>query len=154
MKTMQTVPNTGMAVTMDIGDCDYVHPPEKKLVGDRLAYWALSKNYNFEGIAFSGPVFKEIGEIKEGKIKLLFDYNENGLSSYGQELAGFEIAGADKVFHTAKAEINRDKSVTVSSDEVLEPVAVRYAFKNCEKGTLFNTEGLPASSFRTDTWEQ
>jgi sialate O-acetylesterase len=154
LKTMQTVGNTGMAVTMDIGDCNFIHPREKKLIGDRLAYWALSKDYNVAGIAFSGPIYKEIGEIKDGKIKLLFDYNETGLSSYGQELKGFEIAGADKVFRPAKATINRDKSVTVSSDQVLEPVAVRYAFKNCEEGTLFNTAGLPASSFRTDSWDK
>ncbi|NNE66461.1 MAG: sialate O-acetylesterase [Pyrinomonadaceae bacterium] len=154
LKTMQTVEKTGMAVTMDIGDCKSVHPREKRLVGNRLAYWALSKDYGFEGIAFSGPVFKEIGEIKEGKIKVFFDHSGNGLSSFGKELVGFEVAGEDKVFHPAKARINRDRSITVSSDEVLKPVAVRYTFNNCTKGTLFNTEGLPASSFRTDTWDK
>ncbi|WP_222942430.1 sialate O-acetylesterase [Arenibacter arenosicollis] len=154
LHTMKTVENTGMAVTMDIGDCDYIHPREKKLVGDRLALWALSKDYGMEGFAYSGSVYKEIEEIKEGKVKLSFDYNENGLSSYGRPLTGFEIAGADKVFHPAEATINGDKSLSVWSSKVSQPVAVRYAFSNCEAGSLFNTEGLPASSFRTDTWEE
>jgi sialate O-acetylesterase len=154
LNTMKTLNNTGMAVTMDIGDCDYIHPREKKLVGDRLALWALAKDYGMEGIAYSGPVFKEIEEIKEGKVKLLFDYNENGLSSFGGPLSGFEIAGADKVFHPAETKINGDKSLSVWSENVATPVAVRYAFKNCEAGSLFNTDGLPASSFRTDDWEE
>ena len=154
LHTMKTVEHTGMAVTMDIGDCDFIHPREKKLVGDRLALWALSKDYGIDGIAYSGPVYKEIDEIKEGRIKLSFDYTDNGLSSYGKALTGFEIAGSDKVFHPAEANINGDKSLSVWSSQVSQPVAVRYAFKNCEAGSLFNTEGLPATSFRTDTWEE
>ena len=124
------------------------------MVGDRLALWALSKDYGIDGIAYSGPVYKEINEIKEGKIKLSFDYTDNGLSSYGKALTGFEIAGTDKIFHPAEASINGDKTLSIWSSHVSQPVAVRYAFKNCEAGTLFNTEGLPASSFRTDTWEE
>jgi len=154
LHTMTSAENTGMVVTMDIGDCDYIHPREKKLVGDRLALWALNKDYGIEGIDFSGPVYKEIEEIKDGKVKLSFDYNENGLTGYGKPLSGFEVAGADKIFQPAKAKINGDKTLTVWAEEVAEPVAVRYAFKNCEAGSLFNTEGLPASSFRTDTWEE
>ncbi|MCK0146526.1 sialate O-acetylesterase [Arenibacter sp. F26102] len=154
LHTMKTVENSGMAVTMDIGDCDYIHPREKKLVGDRLALWALAKDYGMEGFAYSGPVYKGIEEIKEAKVKLSFDYIENGLSSYGQPLSGFEVAGADKVFHPAEAQINRDKTLTVWAEGVTNPVAVRYAFNNCEEGSLFNTDGLPASSFRTDTWEE
>jgi len=152
--TMQSVENTGMAVTMDIGDCDFIHPREKELVGDRLALWALSKDYGIEGIAYSGPVYQKIEEIKDGKVKLSFNYTDNGLSSYGMPLTGFEVAGADKVFHPAKAKINGDKSLSVWSSQVSQPVAVRYAFKNCEAGSLFNTAHLPASSFRTDTWEE
>ena len=154
LHTMKTVENTGMAVTMDIGDCDFIHPREKKLVGDRLALWALAKDYGMEGIAYSGPVYKAIDEIKDGKVKLSFEYNENGLSSYGRPLSGFEVAGADKVFHPAEAKINGDRTLSVWAEGVLNPVAVRYAFKNCEAGSLFNTDGLPASSFRTDTCEE
>ena len=152
--TMQTVENTGMAVTMDIGDCDFIHPREKKLVGDRLALWALSQDYGLEEIAYSGPVYQKIEEIKDGRVKLSFNYTANGLSSYGSPLTGFEVAGADKVFHPANAKINGDMSLSVWSSQVSEPVAVRYAFKNCEAGSLFNTARLPASSFRTDTWEE
>lgn len=154
LHSMKTVENTGMAVTMDIGDCNFIHPREKKLVGDRLALWALAKDYGMEGFAYSGPIFNKIEEIKEGKVKMSFIYCENGLSSYGQPLTGFEVAGADQVFHPAEAKINGDKTLTVWAEGVTIPVAVRYAFSNCEAGSLFNTEGLPASSFRTDTWEE
>ena len=152
LKTMQTVKNTGMAVTLDIGDCSGIHPAPKSTVGERLAYWALAKDYNFGEIAFTGPVYNKMEVTDEGKVVLSFDYCPNGLTSFGKALRGFEIAGEDKVFHPATAKINKDRTITVSSDEVSEPVAVRYGFKNCPEGTLFNTEGLPASSFRTDEW--
>lgn len=154
LNTMKTVENTGMVVTLDIGNCTNIHPAEKKTVGNRLALWALSKTYNIEGIGFSGPVFKDMEQIKTGKIKLNFDYVVNGLSSFGKELIGFEISGEDKIFYKAQAQIQSDKSVLVWSNQVKYPVAVRYAFKNCTEGTLFNTEGLPASSFRTDNWKK
>ena len=152
MLTMQNMDNVGMAVTMDIGDCKDIHPAEKELIGNRLAYWALAKDYGIEGISYSGPIYKTMEKIADGKIKILFDYCENGLTALDGVLNGFEIAGEDKVFHPAKAQINRDKSVSVWSEVVKDPVAVRYAFGNCSKASLFNTEGLPASSFRTDNW--
>jgi len=151
--TMQQVENTGMAVTLDIGDCNYIHPREKKLVGERLAYWALARNYDFKEIGFSGPLYKKMEKTPNGKISVYFDFATNGLSSFGKELTGFEIAGEDKVFVPAKAKIMKDTSLMVWSDEIKKPIAVRYAFYNCIKGTLFNVEGLPASSFRTDDWE-
>lgn len=153
LKSMQLVEKTGMVVTLDIGDCDFIHPPEKRIVGERLAYWALSKDYNFKGIACSGPVYKEFEITKEGKINLYFDECPNGLSSFGMPLSGFEIAGEDKVFYPAIAEINENRTVTVFSDKVINPVAARYAFIPCPTGTLFNIEGLPASPFRTDDWQ-
>lgn len=152
--TMQTVKNTGMAVTMDIGDCNYIHPREKKTAGDRLAYWALSKTYEMEVINPSGPVYKSM-EVKNNKVILQFDYAPDGLSFFGKDGAlAFEVAGEDKIFYPAtkiKLE-NRKLGLTVWSDKVPKPVAVRYAFKSCVEGTLYNTEGLPASSFRTDDW--
>ncbi len=151
--TMQTVENTGMAVTMDIGECKNIHPGEKEKVGDRLAYWALAKDYGIDGIAYTGPIYREMAITDEREIKLSFDYAPNGFATFEQELRGFEIAGEVEVFHPAEAKINRDKTITVWSEHVVEPVAVRYAFENCVNGTLFNTEGLPASSFRTDDWE-
>tara|TARA_R110002049_G_scaffold308913_1_gene514867 strand:- start:66 stop:851 length:786 start_codon:yes stop_codon:yes gene_type:complete len=152
LKTMQTLKNTGMVVTLDIGDCKYIHPFEKRIVGERLAYWALSKNYGFDGIAFSGPVYQKMETNSDGKINLHFSYSENGLISFGKTLSGFEVSGHDKVFHTAIATVNRDGTVTVFSKMVQQPLAVRYAFESCLSATLFNIEGLPASSFRTDDW--
>ena len=150
---LQHTEHTGMAVTMDIGDCDCIHPAEKEQVGERLAYWALANDYGMEGIAFRGPEYREMEITGEGKIKLSFDHIETGLYFDDDSSSGFEIAGADRSFVPAEVTVNRDRTLTVWSDQVPEPVAVRYAFKNCIDGTLFNTFGLPASSFRTDDWE-
>lgn len=153
LQTMQNVVNTGMAVTLDIGECKNIHPSKKNTVGKRLAYWALAKDYQFSEIGYSGPIYKEMKIIGE-KIKLHFEFAENGLTSFGEDLSGFEIAGEDKIFYSATAKIQKNKTINVWANEVKKPVAVRYAFKNCVKGTLFNTEGLPASSFRTDNWNE
>jgi sialate O-acetylesterase len=151
--TVNSLSNSGMAVTLDIGDCNNIHPADKQTVGDRLAYLALAKTYGMEGIAYSGPVYRSMEITEDKKIKLSFDMTENGLSGFGEPLSGFQIAGKDKVFKEAQAQINRDMTITVWSDEVAEPVAVRYAFENCPEGSLFNNAKLPASSFRTDDWE-
>lgn len=153
LHTMLNTENTGMAVTMDIGDCDCIHPANKEKVGHRLAYWALAKDYAIEGIGYTGPVYKKMEVAEDGKVILYFDHLGVGLSFYDNVPGGFEIAGADRKFVPAQASINRDRTLSVWSDEVPDPVAVRYAFKNCIEGTLFNTYGLPASSFRTDDWE-
>ena len=152
--TMQTVENTGMAVTADIGDYYLIHPAEKKTVGDRLAYWALAKNYGLESIAYSGPVYNGIEKIEDGKIVISFKYADLGLTTFGEEAEGFEIAGSDKVFHPAEIKLSRDNTISVWSDEVKDPIAVRYAFKSFAKANLYNTEGLPASPFRTDDWAE
>jgi sialate O-acetylesterase len=154
LNAMLNTQNTGMAVTMDIGECDCIHPAEKNLVGKRLAYWALANDYGIEGVAFRGPEYKKMELTGNGEVKLFFDQLGVGLSFFGNEPAGFEIAGDDKVFHPANAKINGDRTLSVWSDDIPAPVAVRYAFKNCSHGTLYNTEGLPASSFRTDSWEE
>lgn len=153
LKTMQTVANTGMAVTMDIGEETIIHPAQKEQVGNRLAYWALAKNYDIKGLAFCGPIFREM-QINNEKIILKFDYCELGLNSFGKPLTDFEIAGEDKIFYPAQATIQKDKigQVIVWNDSVKNPIHVRYAFKNWAQGSLFNVQGLPASSFRTDNW--
>ena len=153
-KKQQTVTNTGMAVTMDIGESNLIHPSQKEPVGNRLAYWALAKDYNISGIAFSGPVFKKIEKTEDNKMILAFDYAEMGLTSFGKQLTDFEIAGEDKIFYAAQAKIVNDKrgSLLVWNDDIKKPVSVRYAFKSWAQGCLFNTQGLPASSFRTDDW--
>lgn len=145
-----SVKNTGMAVTLDIGNPQNIHPGNKQDVGERLALWALAKTYD-KKVNFSGPVYKSI-KIQKNKISLLFDYAKKGLVI--KELNGetnFQIAGKDKIFKKAKVKIEGNKLV-VFSDEVKDPVAVRYAFTNTSEATLFNKEGLPASSFRTDDW--
>jgi sialate O-acetylesterase len=154
LQTMQTVNNTGMAVTMDIGEQNVIHPSQKEAVGTRLAYWALAKDYNVTGIACSGPVYQKMEIKADGKIMLTFDFCDQGLTSFGKPLTDFEVAGEDKVFYPAEAKIVNDKSgvIIVSSNAVKNPVSVRYAFKSWAAGSLFNTRGLPASSFRTDTW--
>jgi len=154
LKTMQIVPNTGMAVTMDLGERTVIHPAQKEQVGNRLAYWALAKDYQIKGFAFSGPIYKEMQKTNNGKIIVKFDYCDLGLSSFDKPLSDFEIAGEDKVFYPAEATIQKDKNgqVIVWNDSVKNPVHVRYAFKSWAVGSLFNVQGLPASSFRTDDW--
>ena len=148
-KTM-SLPKTGMAVTLDIGNLKDVHPKNKQEVGRRLALWALAKDYG-QKIVCSGPIYQAT-EFKNGKARIHFSYIGGGLTTRdGRSPNGFEIAGADKVFHPATALIDGDRLV-VSSDDVAEPMAVRYAFTSQGMGNLTNKEGLPASSFRTDRW--
>ncbi|MCK5766356.1 MAG: chitobiase/beta-hexosaminidase C-terminal domain-containing protein [Bacteroidales bacterium] len=144
------IPNTGMAVTMDIGNPDDIHPLNKKDVGKRLAAWALNKDYG-KDIIYSGPLYNGF-EIEGAGIRIFFDHVMSGLGSNGEELSHFEIAGEDKVFYPARAAIE-GKSVLVKSPDVADPVAVRYAFHNCDEPNISNKEGFPASTFRTDDWE-
>lgn len=154
LEAMLHVPNTGMVVTLDIGEKNEIHPSQKEQIGNRLAYWALAKTYNIKGIAFSGPIFKAMEKKLDGKMLLTFEYAQNGLTSFGDTLVNFEISGIDRIFYNATAIINRDNpsTVLVWNDSIRNPVSVRYAFKSWVKASLFNTEGLPASSFRTDKW--
>jgi sialate O-acetylesterase len=150
LKTSTAINNIGMASIMDIAEEYNIHPANKKAGSDRLAYLALSKTYGKSGFAASGPVLKEM-TIEGPLVKLTFDNATNGLTSFGKELSCFEVAGSGKRFFPAKAFITAT-GITLVSEFVNEPVAVRYAFKDFIIGDLFNTEGLPASSFRTDTW--
>lgn len=145
------IKNTGMAVTLDIGNPDDIHPKNKLDVGKRLALWALAKTYNKNNIVFSGPIYKSM-KVKENKIILQFDYIGSGLLCKGEKLTNFTIAGEDKVFHKADAVIEGNE-ILVSSNNVKTPAAVRYAFENTDQPNLFNKENLPASTFRTDNWE-
>lgn len=142
------IPNSGMVVLMDIGDKGCIHPAEKSLVGKRLAYWALSETYGAKGIFYKSPRYSS-KEIKDNKVILSFDYADRGLTSFGEDLKCFEIAGSDSCFHKAKAVIRGNK-VEVWSESVDKPVAVRYGFYNYVKGDLFSVGGIPVSSFRTD----
>ena len=150
LKTL-SVKNTGMAVTLDIGNPQNIHPSDKKDVGERLADWALAKTYN-KKVIYSGPIYKSMKAGKDN-IVLTFDYAKNGLII--KELNGennFQIAGKDKIFKNAQVKVQGNKLI-VFNNEVKNPVAVRYAFTNTSEATLFNKEGFPASSFRTDNWD-
>ena len=146
-KTLQVV-NTGMAVTLDIGNAENIHPGNKQDVGKRLAFWALAKDYGKLDAAFSGPLFNEM-TVEGNQAKISFYYANNGLKNEGETLTGFEIAGEDGQFLDALAKIEGNK-VFVSHPKILSPKAVRYAFKNASVATLFNVEGFPASSFSTE----
>ena len=156
LRTMLSVKNTGMAVTLDIGSTITNHPPEKLLIGKRLAYWALAKNYGFNGLPHSGPVYESM-KVKNNKVYVNFKFAKNGVTSYGKPLSGFEIAGEDKIFYSADALIDphwsagwENRSVlTLSNKNVPNPLYIRYGWKNYIKGALYNVEGLPASSFRS-----
>lgn len=147
-----SLPNTGMAVTMDIGESKDIHPRNKQDVGARLAAIALSKVYNTTG-EFSGPLYQS-STTEGNKMLISFTHANKGFmvkDNYGY-LKGFEIAGPDKRFYYAKAEI-KNNQVVVYSDSVSAPVAVRYGWADdMPEANLYNKEGFPASPFRTDNW--
>jgi sialate O-acetylesterase len=143
------LPNTGMAVISDIGDAEDIHPKNKQDVGLRLALIALAKTYDTK-VAYSGPLYIDFKKTAS-KITLSFNHNDGIAAKGGGELKGFEIAGEDKVFHWAQAKVQGNR-VVVTSDAVKNPVAVRYNWADNPQGNLTNASGLPASSFRTDTW--
>ncbi|HYG76783.1 MAG TPA: sialate O-acetylesterase [Planctomycetota bacterium] len=146
-----TIPNTGMAGTMDIGNLKDIHPKNKQDVGKRLALCALSKTYGKAVPAISGPLYKSF-EVSGNKIKISFDHAANGLISRdGKPLTDFIIAGEDQKFVAAKAEIEGN-TVVVSAESVAKPAAVRFGWSQLAEPNLSNKEGLPAVCFRTDKW--
>lgn len=150
LATMLNTPKTGMVVTNDIGNLEDIHPLNKQEVGRRLALWALAKDYGVGKLAHSGPVYKSM-EIRKNKIVLSFDHADNGLIKKRKHLTYFTVAGADRIFKKAKAKIVGN-TIIVFAINVKDPVAVRFAFTDTAEPNLYNTEGLPASAFRTDTW--
>jgi sialate O-acetylesterase len=149
LKTL-SLPATGMAITMDIGDPKDIHPKNKQDVGKRLAMWALATVYGRKDVAASGPI-ADTHKVAGGRIEITFKHAHGGLQAKGGELKGFEIAGEDKAWKPAEARIDGDR-VIVSGAEVKKPVAVRYAWENNPECNLFNGAGLPASPFRTKEW--
>ena len=151
LMTLKSMPNTGMAVTMDIGNVKDIHPKNKQDVGRRLALWALAKVYGRE-LVYSGPIYKSMA-VEGDKIRLQFDHVGGGLTaSDGKPLVEFTIAGADQKFVPAVAQIDGN-AIVVHSDQVAQPAAVRYAWRDEATPNLANKEGLPASPFRTDAWK-
>ena len=152
LKTWQSgLKNVGMAVITDVGDSLDIHPRNKTVTGERLAAWALAKQYG-KDVTYSGPLFKAM-KIEGNKAVLSFDYVGEGLMTPDNEpVKGFIIAGADRRFYPATAVIKGDK-LEVSAPQVTEPVAVRYAYCNFFRVNLYNKAGFPATPFRTDTWQ-
>lgn len=145
-----SIPDTGMAVTNDIGNIKDIHPKDKQDVGKRLALWALAKNYGKQ-IVYSGPLYKSMS-VEGSSIRVKFDHVGGGLAARnGKPLDWFTIAGEDKKFVDATAKIDGD-SIVVSASQVASPVAVRFAWSQIAEPNLANIEGLPASAFRTDRW--
>lgn len=154
VEALKTIPNSGIVPTTDIGDEFCIHPPQKDVVGLRLATLALTKTYGIRRLPSNGPMMTKV-DYADKKAIVTFDNAPAGLFPTFSELEGFEIAGADKKFYPAKAKIvGRTNTVEVWSEEVAQPIAVRYAFRNYVGNiTLRNTFGLSAFPFRTDTWD-
>jgi sialate O-acetylesterase len=147
------IPHTGMAVITDlvpnVGD---IHPRPKKEVGDRLALWALAKDYGKKGIVYSGPLYKSM-KVNGGKIQLSFAHVGGGLTARdGKALSQFEIAGDDGKFVAAEATVDGE-TVVVSAKDVAAPTQVRFGWHKIANPNLMNKEGLPASPFQTKDWQ-
>jgi sialate O-acetylesterase len=150
LKTL-TVPNTGMAITIDVGEADDIHPRNKQAVGKRLSLWALGSVYGRDNET-CGPIYRS--STRDGKrVVIEFDHATSGLVAKGGEPVGFAIAGSDRQFQWARAKIDGSR-VIVWSEEVPDPVSVRYAWASNPKCNVYNKAGLPASPFRTDTWDE
>jgi sialate O-acetylesterase len=146
------LPKTGMAVINDTGMANDVHPINKRDVGFRLSRLALANDYGKTGFCVSGPIYKG-AKVEGGSVRIGFDHAKGLKSRDGGPLKRFEIAGADQKWFWADAVIDGE-TVVVSSKDVPQPVAVRYAWAaNPEGANLVNADGLPASLFRTDDWK-
>ena len=147
--TAARVPNSCLAVTIDTGDPDNIHPKDKLPVGERLALCALANEYG-QHVVYSGPTLDSV-KRDHGAIRLRFEHTDGGLVTKGAKLEEFEIAGEDRKWYWADAFIE-DNTVVVSSPSVPNPKEVRYAWQSNPRATLFNRAGLPAAPFRTDSW--
>jgi sialate O-acetylesterase len=147
--TLSRLDNTGMAVTLDIGNPEDIHPANKRDVGKRLALWALARDYGKDPV-YSGPLYSGM-TIEGSAIRVAFEHTGKGLQSVGGPPTHFEIAGQDRVYHPARAVID-GHTVLVTHPDVKSPVAVRYGWSNTAEPNLYNWEGLPASSFCSDNW--
>ena len=146
------LPQTGQAVSIDVGNPDAIHPTDKYDVGHRLALLALSRTYGVKNLQDSGPQYQDIS-IKGSSVVIRFKPSSSALYSPKLDLAeSFEVAGEDRNFYPADTANIVDNTLVVSSKKVGQPVAVRYAWRNLPQATLFNEDGLPASPFRSDKW--
>ena len=149
MECESIINNVGMAVLMDSGDSSTIHPSKKDIVGKRLAYKALSHTYGISSILSDSPRYA-LKRREGNKLVLSFDRIPLGITSFGNVLRNFEVAGSDGVFLPAEAKIVDREKVVLWNDDVKEPVHARYAFRDFVIGDLFGGNGMPVSSFRTD----
>ena len=153
-QTLELIPNSGMSCLHDAGELACIHPANKKVVGDRLAFQALENDYGVKGIDSTTPIPVKF-ECKDGEAIVTFDFCSRGLSPISTDLDGFELAGEDKVFYPAKGRLlsgKRNQIKVYQCPEVPNPVAVRYGMKNWSVATLYNCFGIPATPFRSDNW--
>lgn len=149
----RSIPTSGIVSTLDIGSESTIHPPEKRTVAKRLGYLALSKTYDVKGFEAEAPEY--MSYRVDGNLIIVKMKNVGyGLSAYGREYEGFEIAGEDRVFHKAKVEKLKGAKdeLIIYSERVPTPIAARYGFKNYTYGNLYNSYGIAALPFRTDDW--
>ena len=154
--TMSKLPNTGEAVILNLGEASDIHPKNKQDVAKRLARWALAREYGFDQLVYRSPLYESM-EKQDGQIVLNFAHVGGGLDTFDvSDPIGFTMAGEDRVFHSATAQIvgnGRGRSqIKVWSDQVSNPVAVRYAWADNPVCNVQNVEGLPLTPFRTDDW--
>lgn len=152
MLVAKRMPDVGLVVTIDIGEAKNIHARNKQDVGYRASLWALNEIYGQSDLVHSGPIYRSFRRSGR-RIIVSFRHTGSGLLARDDDkLVGFSIAGDDQIFYWAHAEIDGDR-VVVWSDEVTDPVAVRYGWANNPAANLYNAEGLPASPFRTDNWD-
>ncbi len=149
--TLKTVPNTGMAVISDIGNLQDIHPTNKADVGNRLALWALAKDYGKKDLSYSGPIYKNFS-VEGDRIKLEFDHAAGLKSRDGKPLTHFVIAGEDQHFVPAEATI-KGNTIVLGNPSVTKPLAARFGWREDAEPNFVNGAGLPASPFRTDTFK-
>ncbi|MFZ4455071.1 MAG: sialate O-acetylesterase [Bacteroidales bacterium] len=153
VKALSMIKNSGMASTIDLGNETSIHPSEKVTVGKRLAAYALAETYQFEGLPYKTPEYKNV-VLKDSVATIQFENASQGLTTFGKTINCVVAAGSDSVFYPATAKIISKGQLRVTSDRVKHIIAVRYAFSNFPRteGYLYNTLGLPVPSFRTDNW--
>lgn len=153
MRAQQIIPNSALVCTNDLVypyETTQIHPSQKQSVGERLAYNALNKTYGMKQIICDSPIYKSM-TIKGDTVYVKLDRLEGAISRY-EDIEGFEVAGADKVFHKANARYYWTKGIIITCPKVKNPVAVRYCFRNFMIGNVKNMGGLPLHPFRTDKW--
>ncbi|MCR5130678.1 MAG: sialate O-acetylesterase [Prevotella sp.] len=151
-RAAELIGNSGVVCTNDLVEpyeFNQIHPAEKREVGNRLAYMALNRTYGMKNVQCDSPEYDHM-QVNGNEVEVFFRYADEGLSPW-QGIEGFELAGADGVFHPAKARLNEsNKTIIVSADSVSAPTAVRYCFKSFQIGNLKNMRGLPVVPFRSD----